>query len=109
MIGGLQPWHWIIVLLVVLLIFGAGKLPDVGKAFGKSIKEFKSEVGGNEAPTVTKTTTVEPIVTNNIAATTSPVAATGEEPEVVRRTIRTLEDGTQEIVEERVVRKKVSN
>ncbi len=34
----------ILVLVVVLLIFGAAKLPEIGKALGKGIKEFKKEV-----------------------------------------------------------------
>ena len=33
----------IIVLIIVVIIFGAGKLPEIGGAMGKSIKEFKKE------------------------------------------------------------------
>ncbi len=40
--GLLQPSHLILILIVVLIIFGPGKLPDVGNALGKSIREFKS-------------------------------------------------------------------
>ena len=39
--GFLAPTELIIVLVIALIIFGPGKLPDVGKAMGKSIKEFK--------------------------------------------------------------------
>lgn len=39
--GLLQPWHLIIILVIVLIIFGPGKLPDIGKAMGKTIREFK--------------------------------------------------------------------
>lgn len=106
-IGGLQPIHLIVILIVVLLIFGAGKLPEVGRAFGKSIKEFKSEVSNGDTPTATKT--VETVTTNNVTPIVTNTVPAIEEPEVVRRTVRTLEDGSQEIVEERVVRKKVSN
>ena len=35
------PTELIVILLIVLFIFGAGKLPEVGKALGKGIKEFK--------------------------------------------------------------------
>jgi sec-independent protein translocase protein TatA len=31
----------IVILLIILLVFGAAKLPEIGKALGKSIKEFK--------------------------------------------------------------------
>lgn len=34
----------ILILVVVLLIFGAAKLPEIGRALGKGIKEFKKEV-----------------------------------------------------------------
>lgn len=34
----------ILILVVVLLIFGAARLPEIGKALGKGIKEFKKEV-----------------------------------------------------------------
>lgn len=35
------PTELIIILVVILLIFGPSKLPEIGKSFGKSIKEFK--------------------------------------------------------------------
>ncbi len=112
--GALQPWHLIVLLVVVLLVFGAGKLPEVGKSFGKSIKEFKSEIGDMKSGE-TKTVETLPLTTtgtSTIVANSSVLNGTVplDEPEVVvKRTIRTLEDGTQEITEERVSRKKVSN
>jgi sec-independent protein translocase protein TatA len=39
---GLSTWHLILLLVIVLVIFGAGKLPEVGGALGKGIKNFKS-------------------------------------------------------------------
>jgi TatA/E family protein of Tat protein translocase len=39
--GLFQPTHLIIILVIVLIIFGAGKLPEIGGAMGMSIKEFK--------------------------------------------------------------------
>ena len=40
-----------LILLIVLIIFGAGKLPQVGGALGKAIREFKREKDGlNEQP-----------------------------------------------------------
>ncbi|MCE5276300.1 MAG: twin-arginine translocase TatA/TatE family subunit [Syntrophaceae bacterium] len=42
MFEGLGMPHLIVLLVVVLVIFGAGKLPDVGSALGKGIKNFKS-------------------------------------------------------------------
>ncbi|WP_043500842.1 Sec-independent protein translocase subunit TatA [Georgenia sp. SUBG003] len=42
--NGLQPSHIIILLLVIILIFGASKLPDIASNIGKSLKVFKKEV-----------------------------------------------------------------
>ncbi|MDF9408779.1 MAG: Sec-independent protein translocase protein TatAy [Pelotomaculum sp. PtaB.Bin013] len=39
--GLLQPMHIILILIIVLIIFGPGKLPDAGKALGRSIREFR--------------------------------------------------------------------
>ncbi|MCB8818733.1 twin-arginine translocase TatA/TatE family subunit [Desulfosporosinus shakirovi] len=39
-----------IALVIALVIFGPGKLPDLGKALGKGIKEFKSATDGDDKP-----------------------------------------------------------
>jgi len=39
--GLFQPMHLILILLIVLIIFGPGKLPELGEGLGKSIREFK--------------------------------------------------------------------
>lgn len=38
---GLGIWELVIILLIVLLVFGASKLPEIGKGLGKAIKGFK--------------------------------------------------------------------
>jgi sec-independent protein translocase protein TatA len=35
------PWELILLLVIVLIIFGPGKLPDIGNAVGKGIREFR--------------------------------------------------------------------
>jgi TatA/E family protein of Tat protein translocase len=42
---GLTPAHLIIILVIALIVVGPGKLPEVGSAIGKSIKEFQKAVG----------------------------------------------------------------
>jgi sec-independent protein translocase protein TatA len=55
--GGLGGWEWIIILVIVIIIFGVGKLPEIGGALGRSIREFREsssnpdqdEAGGDES------------------------------------------------------------
>lgn len=42
MFGNLGMPELLVILLICLLVFGAGKLPEIGKALGKSISEFKN-------------------------------------------------------------------
>jgi sec-independent protein translocase protein TatA len=42
--GGLSLWHWIIVLLVVLILFGRGRISEIMGDFGKGIKSFKEGI-----------------------------------------------------------------
>ena len=42
--GLLQPTHLFFILLIVLILFGPGKLPDLGRGLGKGIREFKRSI-----------------------------------------------------------------
>ncbi|MGC1453753.1 MAG: twin-arginine translocase TatA/TatE family subunit [Nitrospirota bacterium] len=46
--GLFQPMHLIIILVIVLIIFGPGKLPQLGEGLGKSIKAFKKALNEGE-------------------------------------------------------------
>jgi len=49
--GLLQPTHLFFILLIVLILFGPGKLPDLGRGLGKGIREFKDALrGASEEP-----------------------------------------------------------
>lgn len=56
--GSLSPWHWAILAVVVILLFGAKKLPDAARSLGKSMRIFKSEMremqteGKPDAPSI---------------------------------------------------------
>jgi sec-independent protein translocase protein TatA len=50
----LSPWHLLIILVIVVLIFGPNKLGDVGGAVGKAIKDFKKAM--NDADEAVKPT-----------------------------------------------------
>ncbi len=47
--GGLSIWHWLIVMVVVLLLFGTGKVSNLMGEFGKGIKTFKANVASDDA------------------------------------------------------------
>lgn len=44
--GLFEPTHLIFILVIVLIIFGPGKLPELGKGLGKGIREFKDAIRG---------------------------------------------------------------
>ncbi|CAB4535350.1 TatA Sec-independent protein secretion pathway components [actinobacterium SCGC AAA044-D11] len=49
MLRGLEGWHFVIVAVVFVLLFGAKKLPDSAKSIAKSLKIFKSEMKDGDA------------------------------------------------------------
>ncbi|MCW4459449.1 Sec-independent protein translocase subunit TatA [Microbacterium sp. MPKO10] len=48
MLGNLNGWHLVIILFLVLLLFGAPKLPGLARSVGQSMKIFKSEIKNND-------------------------------------------------------------
>jgi sec-independent protein translocase protein TatA len=63
----LGGWEWVIVLLAVLLLFGAKKIPELARGLGTGIKEFKKatkEVTDEIQNTPTETTPAKPVVTS---------------------------------------------
>ncbi|HSI55932.1 MAG TPA: Sec-independent protein translocase subunit TatA [Ideonella sp.] len=48
--GSFSIWHWLIVLVVVLLIFGTKKLKNMGSDLGEAVKGFKDGVKGGTEP-----------------------------------------------------------
>lgn len=40
------PLEWVIILFIVLLVFGAGKLPQLGSSLGKGIRNFRDSLKG---------------------------------------------------------------
>jgi sec-independent protein translocase protein TatA len=73
--GALQPGHLIVVLVIVLLIFGPGKLPELGKAVGDGLRELKKATGDNEKETAAGTTTAATTTTTAPATTTTTTTA----------------------------------
>ena len=46
--GSFSIWHWLIVLLIVVLVFGTKKLRNIGEDLGGAVKGFKDGMKGNE-------------------------------------------------------------
>ena len=53
--GSFSIWHWLIVLVVVLLLFGRGKIPELMGDVAKGIKNFKKGMSDEEAVATDKT------------------------------------------------------
>ncbi|MFJ6211750.1 Sec-independent protein translocase subunit TatA [Streptomyces sp. NPDC092296] len=56
--NGLEPWHLILVLVVVVLLFGSKKLPEIARGLGKSMRILKAETKAmrDEPPSVERVT-----------------------------------------------------
>ncbi|WP_428419820.1 Sec-independent protein translocase subunit TatA [Methylibium sp.] len=48
--GSFSIWHWLIVLLIVVLVFGTKKLKNIGSDLGGAVKGFKDGVRDGSAP-----------------------------------------------------------
>jgi sec-independent protein translocase protein TatA len=47
--GGLSLWHWLVVLVIIVLIFGTSRLKNVGQDLGEAVKSFKKGMQDDEA------------------------------------------------------------
>jgi sec-independent protein translocase protein TatA len=76
--GSLSPWHWLILLGVGVLLFGAKRLPDAARSLGKSMRIFKSEVKELQAEgrtdTVTPAQPATQVASERVEAPVSPPA-----------------------------------
>ena len=48
MMGSMSIWHWLVVLVIIMLVFGTKKLGNIGSDVGKAVKGFKDGVKGGE-------------------------------------------------------------
>lgn len=52
----LGGWEWLIILVIVIIVFGVGKLPQVGGAIGQSIREFRNSMSSPKNDETDKST-----------------------------------------------------
>ncbi|HUL00362.1 MAG TPA: twin-arginine translocase TatA/TatE family subunit [Nitrospirota bacterium] len=57
--GLFRPMHLLLILFIVLIIFGPGKLPEIGEGLGKSIKSFKKALSSNDKDEKKDASTIE--------------------------------------------------
>ena len=48
--GELSAWHWAVVVLVAVFLFGSQRLPDLARGIGRSARILKAELGGGSTP-----------------------------------------------------------
>ena len=68
--GSLSPWHWAILAVVVILLFGAKKLPDAARSLGKSLRIFKSEIREMQSENKPEASALETNTATNTATPT---------------------------------------
>lgn len=61
--GSFSIWHWLVVLVIVLLLFGAGKIPKLMGDMAKGVKAFKSGLKDDEEERTTASSVPPPQVT----------------------------------------------
>jgi TatA/E family protein of Tat protein translocase len=91
------PLELVIILVIALLILGPGKLPDVGAALGKSIKEFRK--ASTDVQEAVKVDTSPLPATPPAAATTATAAAVGSTPVDAAPAAPTTEPATAPVPE----------
>jgi sec-independent protein translocase protein TatA len=77
--GSFSLMHWIVVLAIILILFGAGKLPRVMGDFAKGIKAFKAGMREDEEPETAAPAQVPPPAATS-ASTASASAAPADRP-----------------------------
>lgn len=58
--GELSPWHWLVVIGVAVLLFGAKRLPDAARSLGRSARILQAELRAGTAPAATEPSPEEP-------------------------------------------------
>jgi sec-independent protein translocase protein TatA len=69
-----NPLHILLLLVVVLLVFGAKRLPEIGRSLGEGMRGFKDSISGETHQTLTPAPPVAPVAAPTVAAAV-PVAA----------------------------------
>jgi sec-independent protein translocase protein TatA len=77
----LQPWHLIVLAVVAFLLFGAKRLPELGKGLGEGLKGFKEGIKGISDPAPP----TPPTAQHTVTPAPAPPAAAPVEPQIIRK------------------------
>lgn len=86
-------WHWVIVLLVIILLFGAKKIPELAKGLGSGIKNFKKAIREDEEEDVIETQEVKKEQPKKVSAPRKPRTTSGTS---TKKTAKTTAKKTKE-------------
>jgi sec-independent protein translocase protein TatA len=74
-----NPLHIAFLLIILLLVFGAKRLPEMGRSIGSGMREFKDSISGDSTPTLTQSTeqqaVPQPVAAQAPVATPQPAVA----------------------------------
>lgn len=80
MFSNLTGWHFVIILFIILLLFGAPKLPGLAKSVGQSMKIFKSEMKQDGTDSETRTESTDDRASSDDSSTPSTNAPDSSQP-----------------------------
>jgi sec-independent protein translocase protein TatA len=78
--GSMSIWHWLVVAVIVLVLFGRGKIPELMGDLAKGIKSFKSNMKEDEAAAAEKAKEIEAKANEAVQATTAQAQAAAPQP-----------------------------
>ena len=70
--GWIGPWELVILLIVVLLVFGPKRLPEMGRSLGRGMREFKNSISGGGDDEKPEPAAELPVGTQDTTATAPP-------------------------------------
>ena len=88
-----------VILIIIMIIFGAGKLPEIGSAFGRSIKNFKGSMKEAEAEDLAIENDSEP---QEVAAKTENTDEAPKKSEAKKKEEELIDEAANEIKENRI-------
>jgi sec-independent protein translocase protein TatA len=74
------PWHWIVLAIIVIALFGYKRLPDAARSLGRSLRIFKTEIKGMGEDDKAREAAATPAVEAAPQAVTTPPQAEANQP-----------------------------